>query len=455
MLKDFNINLVNHSNYLGGVNMGSNEISLKPSTEIANVTSDDVHSIIKKTLLNVREDMLDNPYIEEALRVLPVSGYRSAIGAFWNAVVDDLRNKIMFRSISLFNKEMQLGREIKTYEDFQNYVNDDQLIEGAYKIGVIGWEASKVLRHAKETRHIFSGHPKSSDPSIIKVLAVMDDCVKYVLNEEYPMQIIDIDEYITLMSTEDYDRNAIGIENALGDLPDRYKNELANKLFTAYIHQNSSTILRSNIEFSSPILWKVLPKEVKIQIVRRIDQEITRGNSTSIELAFSFIKNVGGNVYLSLNSKKYIVEPIINELEANLDVFNIEDKCVKELERFESSIPVDLLPRYVNALTQTYVGHIGGSAYFARTDFFSDGASVRIPGMFEKFDDTAADAFINAIKTNRRLKQRISNSAKMRRLRSLGNIVLERVSENYHDKQLLMYLVDETKEREFFEAIKG
>jgi hypothetical protein len=59
---------------------------------------------------------------------------------------------------------------VESYEDFQNFVNDDQLIEGAYKIGVIGWEASKVLKHAKETRHIFSGHPKSSDPSIIKVL---------------------------------------------------------------------------------------------------------------------------------------------------------------------------------------------------------------------------------------------------------------------------------------------
>jgi hypothetical protein len=68
---------------------------------------------------------------------------------------------------------------IKTYEDFQNRVNDDQLIEGAYQIGVIGWEASKVLKHAKETRHIFDGHPKSSDPSVLKVLVMMEDSIKY------------------------------------------------------------------------------------------------------------------------------------------------------------------------------------------------------------------------------------------------------------------------------------
>lgn len=431
-----------------------NEVILKPTNEMTSVANSEVISLIRNALLNVREDILDNPYIEEAIRVLPVGGHRSAIGSFWNAVVDDLRNKIMFRSISLFNKEMDIGRDIKTYEDFQNYVNDDQLIEGAYKIGVIGWEASKVLRHAKETRHIFSGHPSSSDPSIIKVLGMMEDCIKYVLNQEYPMQIIDINEYIALMATEDYDRNAIGIENALGDLPERYKNELANRLFSSYIHPNSSIIMRSNIEFCSPILWKVLSKKVKVQIVRRVDQEITKGNATSINLAFSFVEIVGGNIYLSLTAKKYVIEPLIKELEENLDVFKIENNCVKELERFGNDIPLELLPRYVNALTQTYVGHIGGSAYFARTDFYADGASIRIPGMFEKFDDTAVDAFINVIKTNKKLKQRITNPAKLRRLRSLGNIVIERVSENYHDKAILMYLVDETKEREFFESIK-
>src|ERR1035437_1230872 len=147
------------------------------------VKEGDFGPLFERCLNSVRPDLRDNPYILEGLRVLPVRGYRSAIGSFWNAVVDDLRNKIMARSLSLFNKSIQPTREVKTYEDFQNSINDDQLIEGAYKIGVIGWEASKVLKHAKETRHIFDGHPKSSEPSPVKVLAMMEDCIKYVLND--------------------------------------------------------------------------------------------------------------------------------------------------------------------------------------------------------------------------------------------------------------------------------
>ena len=226
--------------------------------DLVTTTSDkDIFPLIERAVLAVREDMQDNPYILEALKVLPVQGYRSAIGAFWNAVVDDLRNKIIFRSTELFNKEITTGKTIKTYEDFQNYVNDDQLIEGAYKIGVIGWEAYKILKHSKESRHIFYGHPKSSQPSLIKVLAVIDDCIKYVLNEEYPSKIIDVDEYIEILKLESFDRNVVSIENALGDLPETYKNILANRLLTIYIHPESSSSLISNIEFVSPLLCEI------------------------------------------------------------------------------------------------------------------------------------------------------------------------------------------------------
>ena len=109
-----------------------------PGSALIPATGDSLEPIFARVIANVREEMADNPYLTEALRVLPVGGYRSAIGSFWNAVVDDLRNKILFRSVKLFNKAVSPRREVKTYEDFQNHVSDDELIEGAYKIGVIG-----------------------------------------------------------------------------------------------------------------------------------------------------------------------------------------------------------------------------------------------------------------------------------------------------------------------------
>jgi hypothetical protein len=424
------------------------------SNGLIKIETSEVQPLLEKSIMNVRDEIKDNPYIIEALKVLPVGGYRSAIGSFWNAVVDDLRNKIMHRSLSLFNKSIDFRREIKSYDDFQNYVNDDDLIEGAYKIGVIGWEASKILKHSKETRHIFDGHPKSSDPSIIKVLGMFEDCIKYVLNEPYPPQIIDISEYIETMNSIDFDRNEIAVSNAIEELPEIYKSELINRIFKAYNIEETSTELRSNIEFIAPLLWKVLPKEHKNQIVKSLDKIISESNTKKTKRAFKFIQIVKGNIYLSANSRNYIIKPLVDNLKNNLDEWDAENKYVKLLEQYASYIPAELLKDYVWSLTHTYIGYIGGSRQYSRSDFFANAAAPRIQSMFELFDDNAAMAFVETIKESRTLKSRIDSPTKLNRLRTLGNIVSEKISTSFSEKEFIETLVDETKEKEFFKSIK-
>jgi hypothetical protein len=420
----------------------------------AKVSETEVIPLFKRALMSVRDDLRDNPYILEALRVLPVKGYRSAIGSLWNAVVDDLRNKIIYRSLELFNKSVSIGREIKTYEDFQRYVDDHQLIEGAYKIGVIGYEASKVLHQVKETRHLFYGHPKSSEPSVIKVLAIMDDCIKYVLNEPYPAQIIDLDMYMGNLTKTQFDRNEVAIEVALTELPEIYKKELAHRLFSAYVHQDTSSTLRSNIEYVVPILWRVLSKAVQTQIVRRVDEEIAKGNVQVTIQAFAFVSLVGATIYLSPAARRYKTQPLVEKLKTSLDNWKDENEVVKELYPFAAVIPPNCVSDYVWALTHTYVGNIGYSPHFSRTDFYADEAALYIPKMFEMFDDKAAEAFIACIRKSATLRNRIRNPQKLSRLRSLGNIVQRKVSKGFPHHNLLDALVDPTRERHFLEIIK-
>lgn len=410
--------------------------------------------LFKQRLEYIREDLKDNPYIAEALRVLPVGGFRSAMGAFWNAVEDDLRNKVLFRSAKLFNKEMKPKKPINCYDDFQDNVNDEMLIDGAYKIGVINWEAHRILKQVKETRHIFYGHAKSSDPGAIKALGMIEDCVKYVLSQEYASPIIDIDEYIDLMGTDDFCRNKYSVSDAIADLPDIYKKELMNRFFTAYITESCSSVLRSNIEFVAPYLWRVLAKEDIIQVTKRVDQEITKGNGTRITYAFSFINIVGAKKYLSTKAKKYLIGPIIDKLNKNLDNFDVENECINQLSVYAGYIPRELLTEYVRGITRTYVGHIGGSFYYSRTDFYADGAALVIPEMFEKFDDESAYEFVEIVKNDARLKGRIRSSVKLRRLRTLGEIVHKRISDNFSQRKFIEALIDEKREKEFFDLIK-
>ncbi|WP_225410280.1 cytochrome P450 [Stigmatella hybrida] len=399
--------------------------------------------------------MRDNVYIEEAVRVLAVKGYRSAIGSYWNAVVDDLRRKIIYRSLDLFNKEMKPKRDVKTYEDFQDLVVDNDLIEGAYKIGVISWEARKMLHHARETRNVFDGHPSSSTPSPMKVLDMMNDCNKYVLSQEYPPAIIDLGTYIAIMDSPGFDRNVVAIDQAVSDLPEVYKNELANRFYSIYTHPDSSTALRSNVEIVAPILWQVLPKETRIQIAKRFDKEIVGGDAFKIQNGMDFLAKVGGMKYVSTASRKAILEPIIKGLEDNLDKWSEEAQFVTRLERFGSSVPVDFMDRFVSALTLTYVGYKGSSYQFARKDFYSNTAAPIIIRMFEGFDDTATRAFVNAVKTNEKLQRRIQHGGQLQRIRNLGNILLNRPSLPDDLKQFIELLVAEGKTNEFFFLING
>lgn len=431
-----------------------NDTSIIPAEE-NNISASqaELSALFQRCFNSVRDDLKDNAYIIEGLKVLPVKGYRSAIGSFWNAVVDDLRNKIMARSLKLFNKSVALKKEVKTYEDFQDYVSDDDLIDGAYKIGVIGWEASKVLKHAKETRHIFDGHPKSTEPSPFKVLAMLDDCVRYVLNVDYPPAIINIDEYLSILSTQQFDRNEIAVENAIGALPEIYKTELIHRMFDSYIHPQSDTILRSNIEFVIPILWQVLSKETKLQIVHKVDNVIPKGDLASTEQAFAFILVARATVYLSSSARKYKILPLVQELKDSLDNWKEENRIVDELAPYASLIPPEVLSDYVYGLVHTYVGHMGHSFQYSRSDFYADQAAMQIPEMIRIFDDRAAEYFVECIKQSEILKSRIQNPVKMRRLRSLGNIVLEKVSQGFSDKAFLEALVNEDQEETFIRML--
>lgn len=408
---------------------------------------------LQKELTNVREEFIDNKYIQEARKVLAAGGLRSTIGSYWNAVVDDLRRKVIHRSIDLFNKEVSPKKTIKTYEDFQNYLTDFELIDGAYQIGAIGWEAKKLLHQARETRNIFNGHPDSSDPTLFKVFDMISDCNRYVLSQPYPIPIIDVNEYILTMDSDDYSKSDIAVEQAFSDLPDIYKKETANRLFTLYIGDSASTRLKSNIEFSYPILWKVTSKEIRQEIGKRFDKLMVAGNSTIIDKASELFSFLDGFRYVSLASRRIIYKPIVTELEDNLDNWSEEGQAVLKLQRLGSNIPEDLIDRYVCALTKTYVGYKGDSHYYSRTEFYSNSAAPRISEMFENFDNNSAESFIEAIKKDKELKNRISYKNQLNRLRSLANILLNKPEIREDIKEFLEFLIDDTKTKDFFYSL--
>ena len=64
-----------------------------------------------------------------------------------------------------------------------------------------------------------------------------------------------------------------------------------------------------------------------------------------------------------------------------------------------------------------------------------------------------AVAFVEVIKNNQVLQQRIKNTVKLRRLRTLCEIVNRRISDNFNRVDFLNMLLDEKKEKNFYSFI--
>ena len=417
------------------------------------VFGDEEQKYIINQISQVREDKQDCEYLIEARRVLPVKGYRSAIGCYWNSVIDDLRRKVMHRSLDVFNKEYQaIGgkKDIKEYEDFQNHVTDYDLIECAYRMGAISWEARKILHQARETRNVFDGHPKSSSPELVKVLSFISDCNKYVLNVEFPIAIINISDYLKTMDSTDYDRNDIAVRQAMSDLPETYKKELIHRLYSMYKSPSTSTTIKSNIEFLAPILWPELSKEIKLEVGRGFDKDISKGIASVTQSGLEFMKLVNGLMYVSTATREAIFRPVIDKLNHSLDKWDEEEKTVKELEKLGYNIPASCINEYVNGITCTFVGYTGGSYRSSRTDFYSNAAASHITPMFKHFDNKCVTSFVNVIKTNKKLQSRIGTQAKLNRLRELGNIILEKGVGDKSDREFIEMMCDDSRKTKFY-----
>ena len=312
-----------------------------------------------------------------------------------------------------------------------------------------------MLSHAKEAQHIFYGHPKSADPSPFVVLSVVENCVKYVLAEPYPSEIVDLDEYLVQMGRDDYDRNEMAVRDTVSDLPDPHRGKMAHMLFSHYVSGESSSILRSNIEWCASIVWGFLARDTKRQLMHRVEKEIKRASGSRIALAFAFADHVAGHRFLPAAARTYKLKPLIERLESGLVGWDVEYSVIAELELYSEYVPDDLIERCVKSLVENFAAYSGGNRRYYRKPLPMDAGVNRIPKLFGTFDDRAVAAFVTALRGNTKLKSIVTGGGRIDRLRRLGEIAAARASANLPDKRILDLLLDQKREDEFLSFLGG
>lgn len=115
----------------------------------------------KDIYTRIRPEKQRNKYIESSIKLFLLGEYRNAMDNIWQATIDDIREKVLARSITFFNQEMKTS--ISKYSDFQDKkIQDNDLIEGAYKIDIYDFETKEKLHINRNIRNKFLDHPKRS-----------------------------------------------------------------------------------------------------------------------------------------------------------------------------------------------------------------------------------------------------------------------------------------------------
>ncbi|KLD64316.1 hypothetical protein Y882_08040 [Dyella japonica DSM 16301] len=285
---------------------------------------------------------------------------------------------------------------------------------------------------------------------MLKVLSLISDCNKYVLSEDYPPTIIDIAEYIAQMDSQNFTRNPLAVDQAFSDLPQVYKGELINRLYSSYEGDSISSDLRGNIEFCGPILWKALTKEDKSQIGKRFEKTVLSGDAARIARGQVFLHQVAGMMYVNSATRRVLIEPIVASMANALDDWTEESRLAAQLQQFSSFVPVELIDSYVSAITKSYIGYRGSSPQWNRTDFYSNGAAQPIKEMFESFDSAAVDAFVEIVRNDSVLRRRIAGRGQLNRLRVLAELLIERGLGSDASKNFLALLADPERTGDFY-----
>ena len=142
-------------------------------------------------------------------------------------------------------------------------------------------------------------------------------------------------------------------------------------------------------------------------------------------------------------------------MEDSLDQWSEEGKAVKYLERLGSIIPDELKKRYVSCLSMSYIGYNGYSNNWARTDFYSDSAAPVIKRIFSRFDDGLTEIFLDVIKSNQALFNRVIRPQKLSRLRELAIILSNRHSVRSDLMDALSTIIDVSKTEDLIKIIKS
>ncbi|MFC2411402.1 MAG: hypothetical protein ACFNOP_03640, partial [Bacteroides sp.] len=168
-----------------------------------------------------------------------------------------------------------------------------------------------------------------------------------------------------------------------------------------------------NIERIAPYLWNLVTDEVKSEITNRFVLLKEKGNKEQAHEAFLFIKLVGGVEFIPSQLKGAIFMRYAQYL---IDThyawgnFYHEPNYARELMLLGTSIPKSVIPKYVKAVTLSFVGNYYGVSWAAQE------YNIK---MIAKFSPSCIEILFRILKSDIELVRELCSSVTCKRLQEM------------------------------------
>lgn len=263
-------------------------------------------------------------FIEDVRNAISANLLAPAIQMMWNAVVDDLRSKVLTFGLQYF-AALDGMPLIRDQEDLITRVTHYQLLNGCHMLGIFNREAYVHLQHCFQLVHGCAGSAEfASHIDRLEVLNFIKNAVKYSLSVSGPSPGFDMKSMVALI-----DSRAV-TDQDVSQLEEFLKREqstastLTRVLFRRYLEQGSLAggIRDFNILRLFPVAWTMSDEVTKRAIAAEyMAVRLTAGNDQALR-AWSLLLHVRGARYLPDPVLASFIEQLAADLLAAHNGFN-------------------------------------------------------------------------------------------------------------------------------------
>ena len=342
---------------------------LVPVSERATVFNN-VGPVLKKISIDQK---IDSIYFSKFLAATSVGLFDAALNYLWDETISEIRKRVIQYDVQYFydnatsNEEKR--KKLKNEDDIVK-LDDSELILGALKIGLISELGYRHLDFIRFNRNWASAaHPNQNQLTGLQLISWLETCIKEVISLPLSDVVIQIQKLLSNIRNNEISKDGSKrIILFFIELSQQQVNNLTLGFLGIYTEQGTPEIVRQNIGYLIPELWKRVDEETRASIGIKYKKLIANNDQEGERKIKNFLDVVGGLSYIPEDIKIVEIENAIENLlnvHNSMNNFYNESTFAKQLYNFigkGNSMPDKIRKKAVFTIVKVFLTNGNGVA---------------------------------------------------------------------------------------------